>query len=320
MLIWGTANFEPHRRWAILVIVVSLLFSSLFLVDFYRTGVWPSGGSLLGMTSGVIAGLIMIFEMFLWPRKTVMRTWRIGKTKYWLMAHLWLGLLCLPLGLLHGGFHFSLFRSPVAGLLSWLTVIVVFSGILGAILQQILPRKMLQTLPGETIVSQIPNVIAAFRSEAEIMVRETCGKSLPEQSRLMTGEFLIATSVMSTGTLSGRTLQTQVNLKQIRNSDPLFHFWEKQFDPFMQSGKMKKSGLGSSRESEILFQSLQDKLPPETDPVVNSLKSLAQYRRNFHDQIKLHFWLHSWLVVHVAISVALMISLGLHILLALQYP
>ena len=121
MLILGHKNFEVHRKWAYFVLAATILFSLWFIAGWIQTGRWPSGGSLEGLTAGVGAGLIMFFEMFLWPRKTVFRAWRIGKTKYWLKAHIWLGLLCLPLALLHGGFHFSMVTSPLAGMLSWLT-------------------------------------------------------------------------------------------------------------------------------------------------------------------------------------------------------
>ena len=69
---------------------------------------WPGGGSPPGFAYGVLGGGIILFEMLLWPRKSLWRGWRLGRTKLWMTAHIWLGLLTLPLLLLHGGFHFSL--------------------------------------------------------------------------------------------------------------------------------------------------------------------------------------------------------------------
>ena len=70
-------------------------------------------------------GAIILFEMLLWPRKSLWRGWRLGRTKLWMTAHIWLGLLTIPLLLLHGGFHFSLTTSTLAAVLMWLLVLVV---------------------------------------------------------------------------------------------------------------------------------------------------------------------------------------------------
>src|SRR5262249_52719330 len=89
---------------------------------------WPSGASPPGFVLGVLGGGIILFEMLLWPRKYWWRGRRLGRTKWWMMAHIWLGLLALPLLLMHGAFHFDLTRSTLAALLLWLLVLVVGSG------------------------------------------------------------------------------------------------------------------------------------------------------------------------------------------------
>jgi hypothetical protein len=321
MLILGRKHFAEHRKWAWFVVSCTLFFMAWFVIEANLEGQWPSGGSTVGLIAGTTAGLIMFFEMFLWPRKTLFRTWRIGRTKHWLKAHHWLGILCLPLALLHGGFHFSLGHSQIAGMLSWLTLIVVLSGVLGAWIQNILPRRMLETLPGETIVSQIPQVLESYRQDAESIVREICGQKDLNNTKLnSSGEFLLATSLTSTGTISGRTVQLQSVLAFIQGTELLFQFWEKQFDPFMREGKMTPVGLGDEKAADSIFQTLLEKLPADAHPVVNQLAIFCRQRRQFDKQQKMHFWLHSWLVGHVAFSVALMVLLVVHIVLAVQYP
>lgn len=320
MLILGHKNFEVHRKWAYFVLAATILFSLWFITGWIQTGRWPSGGSLEGLTAGVVAGLIMFFEMFLWPRKTVFRAWRIGRTKYWLKAHIWLGLLCLPLGLLHGGFHFSMANAPLAGMLSWLTLIVVSSGAFGLYIQNVIPRMMLETLPGETIVNQIPEVLDSYRNEVNQMIRETCGLADANTDPTLSGEISIVSSVKTSGSISGRTMQTHTPYPFIQGCEPLLTFWETYGEPFLKPGKMQASGLADKKSSEALFQSLSEKIPVEAQNMIERLKAICDQRRQFDRQLSLHFWLHSWLVGHVAISVALMIVLILHMTLALQYP
>ena len=61
----------------------------------------------------------------LWPRKHF-RVWRIGMVKTWLRAHIWLGLLTVPLILLHSGFTWG---GQLTTILAWLFIIVIASGI-----------------------------------------------------------------------------------------------------------------------------------------------------------------------------------------------
>ena len=61
----------------------------------FSSGSWsqPGGGSPPGFAYGVAGGAIILFEMLLWPRKSLWRGWRLGRTKLWMTAHIWLGLL-----------------------------------------------------------------------------------------------------------------------------------------------------------------------------------------------------------------------------------
>src|SRR5437879_5500895 len=112
---------------------------------------WPGGSSIPGFTFGIVGGLICIFELLLWWRKKV-RTWRIGRTQVWLRAHIWLGLLSVPLLVYHSGFRLG---GTLSTVLMVLLFVVVASGIWGLVLQQVIPRRMLDEIPAETIYGQI---------------------------------------------------------------------------------------------------------------------------------------------------------------------
>ena len=69
-----------------------------------------------------------------------------------MIAHVWLGIACFPVVLLHSGFRLG---GPLACLLLLLFVGVIASGVWGLLMQQWLPQKILAEFPGETVASQV---------------------------------------------------------------------------------------------------------------------------------------------------------------------
>jgi hypothetical protein len=65
-----------------------------------------TGSSPAGLIVGSIAAGIILFELLLWPRKRL-RKYKLGRTKFWVAYHLWLGLACGPLAFIHSGFRFD---------------------------------------------------------------------------------------------------------------------------------------------------------------------------------------------------------------------
>src|SRR3712207_8829124 len=72
----------------------------------------------------------------LFPYTTLFRS----PTKVWMRAHIWLGLLAVPLLVLHSGFYF---RNLEATLLLLLFLLVIVSGVWGLVMQQVIPSRML---------------------------------------------------------------------------------------------------------------------------------------------------------------------------------
>lgn len=128
---------------------------------------WPKASGPLGVGLGVFGGLIVLFEMLIAPRKWL-RGWRLGATRAWMRWHVWLGLLCLPVIVIHSGFAFGGLLSSIT---MWLFLIVIASGIYGLALQQWLPKKLFDEIPNETVASQIDVVIAQHREEAAELVK-----------------------------------------------------------------------------------------------------------------------------------------------------
>ena len=219
MLIFDRENWPRHRPWAFTATLVAS--AAIVWYGFYgflgHQGQWhwPGGCSPPGFTFGILGGLIILFEMLLVPRKYLWRGRRLGRTKHWMTAHLWLGLIVLILLLLHGDFHFSPSRSTLAAVLMWLLVAVFVSGVWGAVVQTVLPRLLLERVPAETIYSQIDHVIDQYRDEAERLVKATCGpgdSARPGENgaeNSPTQEYQLVGTMCRVGNVQGKVLRTK---------------------------------------------------------------------------------------------------------------
>jgi hypothetical protein len=332
MLVFGRENMRVHWPWALAVVAAAAVAAFWYIVYGLSSGswIWPGGASPPGFALGVIGGLVILFEMLLWPRKSLFRGWRLGRAKVWMTAHIWLGLLTLPLLLLHGGFHFKLLSSTLAAVLMWLLVLVVGSGLLGLAFQNVLPRLMLEQVPSETIYAQIGHVLTQYRVEAGRLVEITCGRA-PAGREHTDGEEMVALaataapsyasvgSVRQVGRTQGKMINAEIEARLVPGSDALFAFYRDQVEPYLRARSGRRLLLGNPSQATAMFEAIKTRLPKDAHPVVDRLADLCQQRLQFDRQARLHFWLHSWLGVHVALSVALTLLMIVHAILALKY-
>ena len=324
MLIFDRENWPNHRSWCIATAIVTLLALTWYLVYGFSSGSWnwPAGSSPPGFAYGVAGGAMILFEMLLWPRKSLWRGRRLGRTKLWMTAHLWLGLLTLPLLLLHGGFHFNPSASPLAAVLMWLLVIVVGSGIFGLVVQNIVPRLMLERLPAETITSQIGGILVQYRAEAQRLVSQVCGDSLAAGRGSLGMEprgYVTVETVRQVGRVQGKVVQSGTDAVYVPESEPLRAFYDEFVEPYLAAESGRRLPLASARRTAALFAALKVRLRPEAHPMVDRLANFCDQRRQFDLQTRLQNVLTTWLGVHVAMSVGLLILMIVHIFLALEY-
>jgi hypothetical protein len=327
MLIFDPEYRRCHGLWVLGIALATATALAWYIGYGYGTGSWnwPGGASPPGFAFGVIGGVIILFEMLLWPRKSWWRGWRLGRTKAWMTAHIWLGLLTLPLLLLHGSFHFDPSRSMLAAVLSWLLVIVVGSGSFGLLVQNVVPRMMLEDVPAETIHSQIGHILGQHREEAERLVALACGRAPASDSGAPAGSsneparYLPVGTVRQVGRVKGKVLQAGIEAGWVPESEALLKFYHDQIDPYLRAKSGTQLPLGSSQQAQALFRNLKIRLRSEAHPVVDHLAVLCEQRRQLDLQSRLHNWLHAWLGVHVALSVALVLLMVVHIVLALKY-
>jgi hypothetical protein len=128
----------------------------------------PKPSSPFGVVLGLVLAAIVLFEMLLTPRKWL-RGRRLGKARTWVVVHVWLGLISLPVVVLHSGFGFG---GPLAAWTLGLFLAVIASGIYGLCLQQWLPEKIIADVPNETVASQVDFAITKHVAEAERIVTE----------------------------------------------------------------------------------------------------------------------------------------------------
>jgi hypothetical protein len=318
-LLLDRENWPPHRPWLILCLIIFAAASVWFLAAGLGRPEWPGGSSLPGMTFGVIGGLIILFEFLLWVRKRV-RVWRIGRAQAWLRAHIWLGLLCVPLLVYHSGLRWG---GTLSTVLLALVLVVVASGVYGLVLQQVLPRRMLEDVPAETIYSQMDRLSEQLTAEAARLVRATCGPGPGEEPEPAApaeggGAHLVVGAVRSAGKVQGKILKTLAP-EPVPEAEPLRVFFQETVAPFLRRGTRSASPLAAGRQAGWMFQDLKTKVPPAAHETVDVLEDFCGQRRQWEEQARLHFWLHSWLWVHFPLSVALVVLMLVLVWVALKY-
>ncbi len=332
-LIIDRKSWPKDRRWVIGIATISIVATIGYLYEWVSVASLPGGSSRSGFLYGIVAGLIIAFELLLWPRKHV-RSWRIGSAQQWLRAHVWLGLLSVPLVLMHAKLLF------IGGLLNWAIMItfliVIASGIWGLVLQQFLPRMLLEQVPAETIYDQVDHVASQQCKETERLVKATCEpgiqalhwdkehlhENLSEQSAEDDNDdpgFVVVTGFRSMTGIQGKVLDTVPVYKTIQGTQSISNHFFSEIRPYLKTGRRSDSLLVSPMETSRLMAKLRATCPTEASFVIDHLEHVCTMRRQLDFQIRIHHWLHGWLLVHVPLSVALGILLLIHVPVALMY-
>lgn len=317
-------NLSLHLFWFVVFAAGTLAaIGCLFSVE--RGVRFPGGSSWPGLICGVLAALLMVFECLLWPRKRLLRRWRIGRVRTWMSAHIWLGLLTLPLVLAHGG---VMWRGTLAVALMIVYLLVMASGVFGLLVQQVLPRWMLNTVPEETIYSQIEVVAAQNLAEADALVAATCGVPISasgesrERQRAEAGANLsvgsVVGSVRSTALLQEAGWKLDLPSEPIANTEVLHRVYQSTIRPHLEAAR-GHSPLRDERRAGVFFADVRSRTAPGAGATIDRLEQWCGQRRQFSRQARLHFWLHSWLAVHLPLSIALLVLLAWHAVVALKY-
>lgn len=280
---------STHRAWLVASAVILGISAVLYAIYRVPASAGAMGGTALGLAFGIVGFAFMIFAGLLGARKKV-PVWRVGRAQAWMRGHLWLGLLSLPLILFHAGFHTG---GPLTTVLTWLLVIVVASGLFGAILQHYLPAVMTREAPLETIYDEMDHVNAQLRQEAAELVELAGARSVEDEE--------------------GVTISVE------EQAAPLHNFFAEQVRPFLENNAAKRGPLADASLAERSFAQLKRLLPPELHGAVDDLEDICEEHRQLARQARLHRWLHGWLLVHIPLSLALLLLGAVHAVIALRY-
>jgi hypothetical protein len=271
---------RTHKPWATMAAIILIVSVVIYVWYVLSTPGGPRGGTFWGLVFGSVGYALMLYAGLLGARKKV-PVWRLGKAQTWMRGHIWMGLITLPLILLHGGFAW---RGPLTLVLMTLFFIVWFSGIFGAILQHYLPTMIMTRVPLETIYEEIPHVRSQLVVEAEELVGAIAGNEIEQDDKVRFREAYAGT---------------------IR--------------PFLDAPEKPGVALADEEKADIVFDSLRRSLPIDLHGTLDDLENICEEERQFTRQKKIYTWLHAWLLVHVPLSIALLVMGGVHAIIALRY-
>ncbi len=182
---WLLAFFSPQlnkwvdspfafRSFALALVFCAIAYAANALISEIRPyNVW-------GLTYGTLAALLMLGAALLGMRRRMTKfalKHRMGKAQTWLQFHLYGGMLCLLLVLMHTGF-----RVP-HGVLTWwlwlLSIWVSVSGVIGVFLQKWIPKLLASGLAMEVLYERIPELVAEIRERANGLA-QNCTDTLQE--------------------------------------------------------------------------------------------------------------------------------------------
>jgi hypothetical protein len=243
-------------------------------------------------------------------------------------GHLWLGAVALPLIWLHGGFRHG---GTLTSVLMWLLYAIVLSGLIGAILQHVLPRQMTQSVDGETVYEQIPQVLEHLAAEAD-HVAAVCGPTNGDDVsawRAATEAAIEARHQRSLLTAARRDrLVAWVRAAPLEGSSSLKSFYQTDVRPFIagsgSAGRARAASgpgvlLADAGRAASLFAQQRLALPRALHEPLGELELLCDRARALRRQQRMHRWLHGWLLVHVPLSAALLVLGAIHAVVSLRY-
>jgi hypothetical protein len=290
---------RTQRPWLIASLIILSAATAIYAAYAMTAPSGPRGGSGFGLMFGILGSIFMLFAGLLAARKKV-PVWRLGRAQTWMRGHLWLGLLSLPIIFFHAGFRFG---GVLTTVLMVLLIIVVASGVFGAVLQHYMPTLITERIPMETIFEQIDRVRAQLTAEADEMVATACGALDPKQTQ----------------PADSKRRHPAMLTKADVATTPLCNFYNHEIRPFLQNERIQNPALASRIKTAELLESLRALVPNIFHNIINKLEEMCEQERQFRRQIRYHYWLHGWLMLHVPLSLALLLLACAHVIMALRY-
>ncbi|NUQ50167.1 MAG: hypothetical protein HUU27_09665, partial [Phycisphaerae bacterium] len=279
---------------------------------------------------GALGTAFIAFAALLGARRRALLL-RLGPMSAWLRGHLWLGLLSLPVILLHGAFQFG---GTLTTVLMCLLIAIVVSGVYGAILQHAMPRLITTAVPQETTYEQIERRLAEMRVQALAVVAEHCPPDTPEIAQFkqelsetlrLTGEEQPefrkgpAVKVAADADEAAKAAAAEQTAAIEKGLAALLRFYGGQVAPFLRNCRSRRPALASAVRASIAFDAVRTDIHPGMEPALRTLEELCGEARQKARQIRLHRVLHGWLLLHIPLTTALLVLTAVHMVMALYY-
>jgi hypothetical protein len=311
-----------HRNWALLCGLILVGATVAYVLHDWATPGYPSGKSWLGLTFGVLGTLMMLLAGLLGVRRRVLLL-RVGSLSWWMKGHLWLGLLSLPVILLHGAFSFG---GALTTVMMLLLILVVASGIYGAILQHTMPKLITAEVPDESTYEALERARLELRVEAFTLVATTCGYPAAEEEKLEArgmagrdvreGKLSIKVDPKADDAVKEKAAADAALVE--RSHRDLRKFYESYVVPYLRRPR-RRAALADEVRAAILFDRERPRLHSLLHETLDELERVCREMRQKSRQVRLHRLLHDWLLVHIPLSTALLALTPVHIVAALYY-
>lgn len=313
---------ETHKKWLVRTVVLTAAAAVGYVPYHLFSPNGAQGGSAVGLVYGSVGYGLMLVAGALGLRKRF-PTLRVGRVQLWMRAHLWLGTLSLPLIIFHSGFSMG---GAFTSVLMVLSVLVVLSGVYGAVLQHYLPKLMTLQVPMETVYEEITSIRRQLSDEADWIIAsqeaQTAHAPEPEPAVVVDPSlpktFQLAAKMDAMAKLDKS--QTVFMMRPTPQAvESLRSFYTKEVEPFLERPRGQNHQLGVPERAKQRFDQLRTLVPTSLHDAVNDLENICEEARQLNRQEKLHHWLHGWLLFHIPLSYTLLLLGAIHAVVALRY-
>jgi len=277
-------NFLAYGRyvWGKLTLATTLVLVISYII--YSRRVSPNGATLVGLIYGIISFVAILLLMYYGMRKRsyTAKHWSL---RAWLSFHVYIGTMTLLLVPLHAGFKFGFDIHTLAYVL---LVMVVGSGIVGAALYLLLPRRFEPF--GEELTYTMGH---GTDEELRKIIRQMRALAIDKSQ-----EFADA-------------CQTEIEYGIPKRHVGWGLVW-------------RKSATAALVATQIeAFQDYLQHIPEVEHEAFQNLARLATQKRDLEHrmaaQMRLQNLLEAWLYIHLPVSLVMFIVVIIHILVVFYY-
>jgi len=277
-------NFLAYGRyvWGKLTLATTLVLVISYII--YSRRVSPNGATLVGLIYGLISFVAILLLMYYGMRKRsyTAKHWSL---RAWLSFHVYIGTMTLLLVPLHAGFKFGFDIHTLAYVL---LVMVVGSGIVGAALYLLLPRRF-----------------EPFGEELTYPLGQSTDEELRKIIRQMRALAIDKSQEFA------EACQTEIEYGIPKRHVGWGLLW-------------RKSATAALVATQIeAFQDYLQHIPEVEHEAFQNLARLATQKRDLEHrmvaQMRLQNLLEAWLYIHLPVSLVMFVVVIIHILVVFYY-